>query len=165
MKVLIITYYWPPAGGSGVQRWLKFVKYLQDFGVAPVVYTVANPEYPVLDETLVNEVPKNIQILKQPIWDPTDLLFWKGKNKHKTAISSLNKGGFFSFIRGNFFIPDPKIFWVRKSVNYLHKYLQSNKVDVIISTGPPHSTHLIAQKLHQKNTIKWIADFRDPWTD
>ena len=165
MKVLIITYYWPPAGGSGVQRWLKFVKYLQDFGVAPVVYTVANPEYPVLDETLVNEVPKNIQILKQLIWDPTDLLFWKGKNKHKTAISSLNKGGFFSFIRGNFFIPDPKIFWVRKSVNYLHKYLQSNKVDVIISTGPPHSTHLIAQKLHQKNTIKWIADFRDPWTD
>ena len=165
MKALIITYYWPPAGGSGVQRWLKFVKYLQDFGVEPVVYTVANPKYPVLDETLVNEVPKNIEILKQSILDPTDLLFWKRKNKHKTAISSLNKGGFFSFIRGNFFIPDPKIVWVHKSVKYLHKYLQSNKVDVIISTGPPHSMHLIAQKLHQKNSIKWIADFRDPWTD
>jgi len=165
LKALIITYYWPPAGGSGVQRWLKFVKYLQDFGVEPVVYTVANPKYPVLDETLVNEVPKNIEILKQSILDPTDLLFWKLKNKHKTAISSLNKGGFFSFIRGNFFIPDPKIVWVHKSVKYLHKYLQSNKVDVIISTGPPHSMHLIAQKLHQKNSIKWIADFRDPWTD
>ncbi len=164
MKVLIITYYWPPAGGSGVQRWLKFVKYLQDFGIEPVVYTVDNANYPINDESLNNEVPENIEILKQSIWEPTDVLFWKNKNNRKKDISNTSKGGFLSFIRGNFFIPDPKIFWVNKSVKYLQKYLDSNNVDVIISTGPPHSMHLIAEKLHQKNNIKWIADFRDPWT-
>ena len=164
MKVLIITYYWPPAGGSGVQRWLKFVKYLQDFGIEPVVYTVDNANYPINDKSLINEVPNNIEVLKQAIWEPTDLLFWKKKNEQKKDVSNTSKGGFLSFIRGNFFIPDPKIFWVHTSVKYLQKYLDSNKIDVIISTGPPHSMHLIAQKLHQKNNIKWIVDFRDPWT-
>ena len=164
MKVLIITYYWPPAGGSGVQRWLKFVKYLQDFGVEPVVYTVNNANYPINDKSLINEVPNNIEVLKQAIWEPTDLLFWKKKNEQKKDISNTSKGGFLSYVRGNFFIPDPKIFWINKSVKYLQKYLNLNNIDVIISTGPPHSMHLIAQKLHQKNNIKWIADFRDPWT-
>ena len=165
MKVLIITYYWPPAGGSGVQRWLKFVKYLQEFGIEPVVYTVENANYLKQDISLLNEVPKGIKILKQPIWEPTDFLFWK-KNKHKNkGISNVSKGGFLSFIRGNFFIPDPKIFWVKPSVNYLQKYLDNHAIDVIISTGPPHSMHLIAEKLHQKNTIKWLADFRDPWSN
>ena len=165
MKVLIITYYWPPAGGSGVQRWLKFVKYLQEFGVEPVVYTVDNANYPKDDKTLLNEIPENIEILKQPIWEPTDLLFWKKKKSNKSGISNVSKGGLLSFIRGNFFIPDPKIFWVKPSVKFLQGFLKSNKIDVIISTGPPHSMHLIAQKLHQKNKIKWIADFRDPWTN
>ncbi|MDD7913258.1 hypothetical protein [Polaribacter ponticola] len=77
MKVLILTYYWPPAGGSGVQRWLKFVKYLQNFDIEPIVYTVDNASYPKEDISLINEVPKNILVLKQPIWEPTDLLFWK----------------------------------------------------------------------------------------
>ena len=79
MKVLIITYYWPPAGGSGVQRWLKFVKYLQDFGIEPIVYTVDEANYPKNDTSLEKQVPKNITILKQPIWEPTDILFWKKK--------------------------------------------------------------------------------------
>ena len=165
MKVLIITYYWPPAGGSGVQRWLKFVKYLQEFGIEPVVYTVDNVTYPKEDNTLLNEVPKNITVLKQPIWEPTDLLFWKKDKPQKSGISNVSKSGLLSFVRGNFFIPDPKIFWVKPSVKYLQEYLDSNKVDTIISTGPPHSMHLIAKKLHQKNNIKWIADFRDPWSD
>ncbi|MEO9570478.1 MAG: glycosyltransferase family 4 protein [Polaribacter sp.] len=165
MKVLIITYYWPPAGGSGVQRWLKFVKYLQEFGITPVVYTVDNVNYPKEDTTLINEVQKNIEILKQPIWEPTDILFWKKDKPQKSGISNVGKSGLLSFIRGNFFIPDPKIFWVKPSVKYLQEYLDSNKVDAIISTGPPHSMHLIAQKLQQKNNIKWIADFRDPWSD
>ncbi|QNM85924.1 glycosyltransferase family 4 protein [Polaribacter pectinis] len=164
MKVLIITYYWPPAGGSGVQRWLKFVKYLQDFGIEPIVYTVDSANYPKEDNSLLNEVPKNVKVLKQPIWEPTDLLFWKKKNASKDGISNVSKGGFLSFIRGNFFIPDPKIFWVKPSVKYLQKYISENKIDTIISTGPPHSMHLIAEKLHQKNNLKWIADFRDPWT-
>lgn len=165
MKVLIITYYWPPAGGSGVQRWLKFVKYLQEFGIEPVVYTVENANYLKQDASLLNEVPKGIEILKQPIWEPTALLFWKKSKQQTKGISNVSKGGFLSFIRGNFFIPDPKVFWVKPSVSYLQKYLDNHTIDVIISTGPPHSMHLIAEKLHQKNTVKWLADFRDPWSD
>ena len=165
MKVLIITYYWPPAGGSGVQRWLKFVKYLQEFGIEPVVYTVENANYLKQDTSLLNEVPRGIEILKQPIWEPTALLFWKKSKQQTKGISNVSKGGFLSFIRGNFFIPDPKVFWVKPSVNYLQKYLDANDIDVIISTGPPHSVHLIAERLHQKNDIKWLADFRDPWSD
>jgi hypothetical protein len=165
LKVLIITYYWPPAGGSGVQRWLKFVKYLQEFGIEPVVYTVENANYLKQDASLLNEVPKGIEILKQPIWEPTALLFWKKSKQQTKGISNVSKGGFLSFIRGNFFIPDPKVFWVKPSVSYLQKYLDNHTIDVIISTGPPHSMHLIAEKLHQKNTVKWLADFRDPWSD
>ena len=165
MKVLIITYYWPPAGGSGVQRWLKFVKYLQEYGIEPVVYTVDNIRYLTEDTTLLNEVPENIKVLKNSIWEPTDLLFWKKKKFHKSGISNVSKNSFLSFIRGNFFVPDPKVFWVKSSVKFLQEYLNLNKVDVVISTGPPHSMHLIAQKLHKKNKLKWIADFRDPWTD
>ena len=165
MKVLIITYYWPPAGGSGVQRWLKFVKYLQNFDVEPIVYTVDNANYPKEDKTLLHEVPTNIKILKQPIWEPTNLLFWKKKEAQKSDVSNAVNNGFLSFIRGNFFIPDPKIFWVNSSVKFLHQYLKENKVEVVISTGPPHSMHLIAQKLKQKTNIKWIADFRDPWSN
>ena len=165
MKVLIITYYWPPAGGSGVQRWLKFVKYLQEFGIEPVVYTVENANYLKQDTSLLNEVPKGIAILKQPIWEPTALLFWEKSKQQTKGISNVSKGGFLSFIRGNFFIPDPKVFWVKPSVSYLQKYLDANDIDVIISTGPPHSVHLIAERLHQKNDVKWLADFRDPWSD
>ena len=165
MKVLIITYYWPPAGGSGVQRWLKFVKYLQEFNIEPIVYTVDNANYPKTDNTLLREIPEGTKVLKQPIWEPTDLLFWKGKSKHKKDISNSTNSGFLSFIRGNFFIPDPKIFWVKNSVTYLSNYLKKNNIDAIISTGPPHSIHLIALKLKIKYNIKWIADFRDPWSD
>jgi glycosyltransferase involved in cell wall biosynthesis len=165
LKVLIITYYWPPAGGSGVQRWLKFVKYLQEFGIEPVVYTVENANYLKQDASLLNEVPMGIEILRQPIWEPTALLFWKKSKQQTKGISNVSKGGFLSFIRGNFFIPDPKVFWVKPSVNFLQKYLDANDIDLIISTGPPHSVHLIAERLHQKNDIKWLADFRDPWSD
>ena len=165
MKVLIITYYWPPAGGSGVQRWLKFVKYLQGFNIQPIVYTISNPRYPTIDDSLLNDIPENIEVLKHPIWEPTDLLFWKRKLQQEGGISNASKNSFLSFIRGNFFIPDPKLFWIKPSVKYLQSYLNKNDVDVIISTGPPHSMHLIAEKLHQKNDVKWLADFRDPWSN
>ena len=165
MKVLIITYYWPPAGGSGVQRWLKFVKYLQGFNIQPIVYTISNPRYLTIDDSLLNEIPENIEVLKHPIWEPADLLFWKKNLQQNSGISNASKSSFLSFIRGNFFIPDPKLFWIKPSVKYLQKYLNKNDVDVIISTGPPHSMHLIAEKLHQKNDVKWLADFRDPWSD
>ncbi len=162
MKVLIITYYWPPAGGSGVQRWLKFVKYLQDFGIAPVVYTVENANYEVEDVTLVNEIPKGITILKQPILEPNRFL-----KTDKVATSTVTNNPSFiqktmQYIRGNYFIPDARKFWIKPSVNYLTKYLKEHPVDCIISTGPPHSMHLIAMQLKKQLGVKWIADFRDP---
>ena len=164
MKVVIITYYWPPAGGSGVQRWLKFVKYLQNFGIEPIVYTVDDANYPKCDVSLESQIPNNITILKQPIWEPTNILFWKKKQQQKKGVSNNTDSKLLSFIRGNFFIPDPKVFWVTSSVNFLKKYLNTHKINAVISTGPPHSMHLIAQQLQKQTNIKWLADFRDPWS-
>ena len=165
MKVLIITYYWPPAGGSGVQRWLKFVKYLQDFGITPVVYTVENPEYPTTDTSLSNEIPDGIDVLKQPIKDPQKIVTSLFGKKTQSNFGNYPHKGFLTWIRGNLFIPDPKIFWIRPSVSFLKKYLSNNDIDVIISTGPPHSVHLIAKRLKRATNISWIADFRDSWTE
>ncbi|MEN8124173.1 MAG: glycosyltransferase family 4 protein [Bacteroidota bacterium] len=170
MKALIITYYWPPAGGSGVQRWLKFVKYLQDFGIDPVVYTVDNPKYIFIDDSLEDEIPKNIEILKQPIWEPNNLLSLIKSKQKETSAGFLNSNPSFfekqlQYIRANYFIPDSRKYWIKPSVDFLSNYLQHNDIDVIITTGPPHSLHLIGLLLKQKFSLKWIADFRDPWTD
>ncbi|MEX1382275.1 MAG: glycosyl transferase family 1, partial [Lutibacter sp.] len=169
MKVLIITYYWPPAGGSGVQRWLKFVKYFRDFDIEPVVYTVENPKYPILDESLVKDIPKGIEVLKQPIFEPNNLLSFFGKKKTESAGFLNPNPSFFEkilqYIRANYFIPDARKFWIKPSVNYLKKYISKNNIDAIITTGPPHSMHLIGLKLKKQLGINWIADFRDPWTE
>lgn len=166
MKVLILTYYWPPAGGSGVQRWLKFVKYFRDFGIEPVVYTVENPSYPIEDKNLKNEIPEGVEIINQPIWEPNNLL---AKNKGTSAgFLDANPsviGKIAHYIRANYFIPDARKYWIKPSVRFLSKYLEEHSIDVIISTGPPHSMHLIGMELKQKYGIKWISDFRDPWTD
>jgi len=168
-KVLIITYYWPPAGGSGVQRWLKFVKYFRDFGIEPVIYTVENPNYPIEDESLLKEIPTNLEILKQPIWEPNNLLSIIGKKKTESAGFLNSKpsliGKLLQYIRANYFIPDARKFWVQPSIKYLKKYLKENKIDVVITTGPPHSMHLIGLNLKKQIGVKWIADFRDPWTE
>lgn len=168
-KALIITYYWPPAGGSGVQRWLKFVKYFREFGVEPVVYTIDNPNYPIIDESLQSDIPKGVEVLTQPIFEPNNVVSFFGKKKKESA-GFLNPNPSFvgkiaQYIRANYFIPDARKFWVKPSVKYLKKYLEKNKIDVIITTGPPHSLHLIGLKLKQDLNIKWIADFRDPWTE
>ncbi len=170
MKVLIITYYWPPAGGSGVQRWLKFVKYLQSFGIEPVVYTVQNPNYVIVDDSLLNEVPKNIKILHQSIFEPNNILYFFNKNNTKQSVGFLNSnpsflGKIVQYIRANYFIPDARKFWMKPSVKFLKKFLSENKVDAIITTGPPHSMHLIGLQLKKQLGVKWIADFRDPWTE
>ena len=173
-KVLIITYYWPPSGGAGVQRWLKFAKYLSDFGWEPIIYTVENGEYPVLDYDLLDEVPKGITVLKTPIWEPYSIYKkFTGRNKEDKINS-----GFLSekknpkildklsiWIRGNLFIPDARKFWIKPSVNFLTNYLIDNPVDIVVSSGPPHSSHIIALKLKEKNKLPWLADFRDPWTN
>ena len=170
MKVLIITYYWPPAGGSGVQRWLKFVKYLRDFDIEPVVYTVDDPEYALIDDTLENEIPEGIEIHKHAILEPNSILSKLKSKQQETSAGFLDSQPSFiekkiRYIRANYFIPDSRKYWVKPSVKYLSNYLQNNDIDLIISTGPPHSLHLIGLELQKRNSVKWIADFRDPWTD
>jgi len=173
-KVLIISYYWPPSGGAGVQRWLKFVKYLRDFGWEPIVYCPENPEYPETDHSLFKDIPENLEVLKFPIWEPylvyKRFLGQKTDVKINAAFLSENKKNrtlenISVWIRGNFFIPDARKFWIRPSVRFLKKYLANHPVDVIVSTGPPHSTHLIARQLASTFNLPWLADFRDPWTN
>ena len=171
-KVLIITYYWPPAGGPGVQRWLKFVKYLPEFDVEPIVYIPENPSYPLLDEKLLSDVSDKTVILKNKIFEPYALASFLSKNKTKKLgagiITQKKKQSFIEkamlWIRGNVFIPDARVFWVKPSVKYLKKYIQENNIETIITTGPPHSLHLIGLDLKKQLNINWIADFRDPWT-
>ncbi len=173
-KVLIITYYWPPSGGGGVMRWLKMSKFLPELGWQPIIYTPENPDPSVIDESLLKEIHPEIIELKTPIWEPYEvyrkLTGKKSGTKFKAGyISEASEGNWKSrlsvFIRGNLLIPDPRKFWIKPSIKYLSKYLNENPVDLIISTGPPHSMHLIALGLKKKFDIPWIADFRDPWTD
>jgi galactitol-specific phosphotransferase system IIB component len=171
-KILIITYYWPPAGGPGVQRWLKFVKYLPDFGVQPIVYIPENPTYPIVDNNLLKEVLDTAIILKQSIFEPYQLASFFSKNKTKKMnagiIPNQKKQRFLDkillWIRGNLFIPDARFFWIKPSISYLEKYIIENKIETIITSGPPHSLHLIGLGLKNKLNLKWFADFRDPWT-
>jgi glycosyltransferase involved in cell wall biosynthesis len=175
-KVLIITYYWPPSGGSGVQRWLKFVKYLPSQGWEPYVFTPENPSFAIQDESLLKDVPAEAKVIRFPIWEPYDIffkltqMFGKRPSAKPTTLVSGKKRSFFqqvsTWIRGNFFIPDPRRFWVKPSVAFLHDFLNDNRIEIIITTGPPHSLHLIGLELKKKNpTLRWLADFRDPWSE
>ncbi|AZA80199.1 glycosyl transferase family 1 [Chryseobacterium sp. G0186] len=172
-KILIITYYWPPAGGPGVQRWLKFAKYLPDFGWKPIIYTPENPSYPLLDETLMKDVPENIEIVRTKIWEPYQLAEKLNKSNKKFKAGQFDVGSNQSWksklsiwVRGNFFIPDARVFWVKPSIQFLEKYIKENNIDTIVTSGPPHSLHLIGLGLKDKcPNLKWIADFRDPWTE
>ncbi|MGB1210521.1 MAG: glycosyltransferase family 4 protein [Lacinutrix venerupis] len=170
-KVLIITYYWPPAGGPGVQRWLKFVKYLPQYGIEPIVYCPSNPIYPQTDKSLLKEVPNGITILKQPINEPYKVANFFSKDSKtisKGIIPEEKKQTLMQkamlFIRGNFFIPDARKNWIKPSVRYLSTYIADFNIDTVITTGPPHSLHIIGLKLKKQLDINWIADFRDPWT-
>ena len=171
-RVLIITYYWPPAGGSGVQRWVKFAKYLPSLGWQPVVYTPENPDLGSIDESLLKEIPHEAEIIKRPICEPygiyRKLTGSKGQIKVEANPGNGGKGSFLKkvslWIRSNFFMPDPRCLWIRPSVRFLKKYLKEHPVDVIVSTGPPQSMHLIARKVSLATGIPWVADFRDPWT-
>ena len=174
MKVLIVTYYWPPSGGGGVQRWVKFAKHLRGFGWEPVIYTPENPNVPVYDESLLSEVPKDITVIKKPIREPYKLArFFSGgnaSNRMGARGDDANKSSLLKrmalWVRGNWFVPDARILWVKPSTKFLLKWLESNQVDVIITTGPPHSMHLIGLALKAKHEhLSWVADFRDPWSD
>ena len=173
-RVLVITYYWPPSGGAGVQRWLKFTKYLPSNEWQPVVYTPSNPEAPVDDPSLEQDIHPETLVVKRPIREPY-MLYKKfvgmgaGERINAGFLSEDEKPpakeGLAVWIRGNLFIPDARKYWIGPSVRFLKRYLRDHMVDAIISTGPPHSMHLIALKLHKQFKIPWIADFRDPWTN
>ncbi|MGB3463762.1 MAG: glycosyltransferase [Cyclobacteriaceae bacterium] len=174
-KVLIVTYYWPPSGGGGVQRWLKFSKFLPAFGWQPIIYTPENPAFDVHDASLISDIQDEAIILKRKIWEPfgiyQKLRLGNKKNDLKQGVvNDKNNQSFLNsiviWIRGNLFFPDPRKFWVGPSVAYLEAYIRENGIEFIITTGPPHSMHLIGLKLKERfgTRLKWLVDFRDPWS-
>jgi hypothetical protein len=171
-KVLVITYYWPPAGGPGVQRWLHFVRYFREFGIEPVVYVPENAHYPLLDESLSTLVPTDVTVISQSVKEPYGWAktFFKKKTKQlSSGILTSKKPSLLEkamlFIRGNFFIPDARVGWVTPSIKFLQNYILQHPFDAVVTTGPPHSVHLIGLGLAQSLQLPWLADFRDPWTN
>ncbi|GCD80772.1 glycosyltransferase [Schleiferia thermophila] len=172
-RILIITYYWPPSGGIAVQRWLRFTGHLKTLGWIPVVYTPENPEVLYEDSSTEKLIPEGIEILKRKIVEPHSFFRWiTGQDRKKTGFGFAQGGQRRSFvselgiwIRGNLFIPDARTFWIKPSINFLTKYLKEKPVDILITTGPPHSMHLIGMGVKKRTNIPWIADFRDPWTN
>lgn len=171
-KVLIITYYWPPSGGPGVQRVLKFAKYLPEFGWEPIILTVKNGEYPAIDESLLKDIPAGYRVYKTKTLEPNFLYkkFTGMKSEEKIPVANLAqknigwKKKISNWIRLNFFIPDAKIGWISYAVKKGKEIIKTEKPDIIFSSSPPPTVHLIARKLAKWSGIKWIADFRDPWT-
>ena len=174
-RVMIITYYWPPSGGGGVQRWLKFARYLGEQGWTPVVVAPEGAAYPVTDASLSDDIPAEVEVLRVPIWEP----FAAGQKvlgKEATKVERLGAsakqdagsgltGWFARWVRGNVFIPDSRVGWVRPATRAILKHLANQPVDAIITTGPPHSVHLIGLRLKRATGLPWVADFRDPWSD
>ncbi|MBE6241053.1 MAG: glycosyltransferase family 4 protein [Bacteroidales bacterium] len=173
-RVLIISYYWPPTGGSGVQRWVKFAKYLPAEGWQPVIYTPENPEQLAVDASLEAEVPAEAEVIRRRIVEPYGMykkvLRRSGHSKEAVEVNPVNAQNksvlqkMAMWVRGNLFRPDPRCWWIRPSVRFLKKYLKEHPVDLIVSTGPPQSMHLIGMRLAEETGLPWIADFRDPWT-
>jgi len=173
-KVLIVAYYFPPSGGAGVQRTLKFVKYLREFGWEPIVLTALDADYPVLDETLLDEIPADVKIYRSKIFEPyniyrkvtgrstsesTDIGTLSLDKKQKRKLSE----AFSEWARATFFVPDARIGWRRHAVKMGCEILANEKVDLIYSSAPPYTTHLIGGDLARKSELPWIADFRDSW--
>ena len=169
-KLLIISYYWPPAGGVVTYRLLKFIKYLQPLGWQITVYVPNNPRYENMDPSLEEQVPSGVTVIRHPIVEP---LAWLSRLSQKgnanTTLSAQSKHAGWAarlalWIRGNLFIPDARRLWIGPSVRFLRKYLREHSVDILFSTAPPHTTTVIANRLKQYTQVPWVADFRDPWT-
>ena len=170
-KVLIISYYWPPSGGPGVQRWLKFVKYLPQFDIEPIVVIPKNASYPIIDNEWDKTKESNPEVIRVPIFEPNQIFkFFSRKKANQLSSGMLSSNPTFFekallYLRGNLFIPDARKYWKKKVVKTIEAYLKKNpEIDTLITTGPPHSIHLIGKALKYKTPLRWIADFRDPWT-
>ncbi|MCC9137761.1 glycosyltransferase family 4 protein [Pontibacter silvestris] len=174
LNILFISYYWPPSGGPGVQRGLKFIKYFPQAGINPTVLTVDEKQasYPLLDETFINEVPQDLEVYRTNTSEPFEYykklsgkkeIPYSGFANQKAKDTFVDK--LFKFVRGNLFIPDARVGWNKHALKQADKLLQSSKYKAIITTSPPHSTQLIGLKLRKKHEIKWVADLRDPWTN
>lgn len=172
-NVLLFTYYWPPSGGAGVQRWLKFCKYLPQFGVQPIVITVdeKNASYPVIDNSFEQDISMHLEIIKTSSFEPLDYYQKLSGRKQVPFAGFANetnenwKHEVSRFIRGNFFIPDARRGWNKYAIKAGEKIIESQNIKAIITTSPPHSTQLIGMELKKKYGLQWIADLRDPWTD
>ncbi len=172
-KVLLLTYYWPPAGGAGVQRWLKFCKYLPQYGVSPSVITVdeQHASYPLIDFSLTQDISSEIKIIKTASFEPLNFYQKVSGRKQIPYAGFANekqsnwKHEISRFIRGNFFIPDARRGWISYALKAAVKQLENREIKTLITTSPPHSTQLAGLKLKEKYDINWIADLRDPWTD
>jgi glycosyltransferase involved in cell wall biosynthesis len=171
-SVLIVTYYWPPAGGPGVQRVLKFSKYLQEFNWRPYILTVKNGEFPAVDDSLKDEIPTGITIYKT--FNPEPTVLYKCLTGKKKTIPTFilnpderdtRKKKIARWIRLNLLIPDAKRYWLRFAVRKGMRIIRQNHIDLIFTSSPPHTTQLIGRKIAQKSSLPWVADFRDPWSD
>jgi glycosyltransferase involved in cell wall biosynthesis len=173
-RVLIITYYWPPAGGPGVQRWLKFAKFLPDFNIEPIILTV-NPDkatYPLQDKSLLDEIDPKLEVYHTDTFEPFGA-YQKTTGRKEVPFSGFanesDKPGprqkIAKFIRGNFFLPDARKGWNKYALKKAKQIIEQKRIQTVITTGPPQSTHLIGKKLKKHFNLNWIADFRDPWTD
>jgi glycosyltransferase involved in cell wall biosynthesis len=172
-RVLIFTYYWPPAGGPGVQRFLKFTKYFKEFDWEPIVVTPENGSYPYTDESLLNDIPKGLEVVKTKTFEPFKIYnLLTGKRGKSVPVGMIGMRDsksivkrFSNYIRANYFIPDARKGWVKYAVKAGKAIIENAEIDAIITTGPPHSTHLTGLALQQKYHLPWIADMRDPWTN
>ncbi|MDB2317325.1 glycosyltransferase [Flavobacteriales bacterium] len=171
-RVLIISYYWPPAGGISIIRPLKLAKYLRKSGWEPVICTAKNAHYPFEDEDGLRDIPKDLEIIKVPIVEPYEAYKKLTGQKEKSALADViqnaPKRSFLHklsvWIRGNFFIPDARCLWIKPALKELTAYLKTHPVDAIITTGPPHSVNRLGYLLKKKYNLPWLADFQDPWT-
>ncbi|MDG2368181.1 MAG: glycosyl transferase family 1, partial [Flavobacteriaceae bacterium] len=159
-KILIISYYWPPSGGSGVQRWVNFSNNLSLIGWEVIVITAQNPNYPVIDNKLVSIINKSVKVIKIPIFDPTALI--KRKNSDNISVNNNVFSKILLWIRANLFFPDSRMFWIKKVSKQATDYVKKNNVKCLITSAPPFSTHIIGQNVKKNTNVRWISDFRDP---
>ena len=164
-KLLVITYYWPPAGGSGVQRWLNLSRYLAELGWDITVMAPQNPSYPIVDNSISESISSLVKVIKVPIFEPVNIVNRSNKKNRDHIESSGILHKIILWIRSNLFFPDSRMFWIKKVTKVASSYVRKKNVDCIITTAPPFSTHMIGYYIKLKTNVKWIADFRDPWAD